>query len=45
MYKWGDQRTFFGGCLEKLILLLWKLWMSGINSVTNLRILYFSKKN
>ena len=44
MYKWGYQRTFFREKFKKLILLVWKLGISSINSVRNLQILEFSRK-
>ena len=44
MYKWGYQRTFFREKFKKLILLVWKLGISSVNSVRNLQILDFSRK-
>ena len=44
MYEWGYQRTFFGEKFKKLILLVWKLGKSSVNSVRNLQILDFSRK-
>ena len=54
-YKWllivsvvcingGSSERFFWERLEKLILSLWKLWMSSINSVRNCKYSVFSKK-
>ena len=41
----GGERTTFHKIFRKLILLIQKLWIISINSVRNLHILNFSRKN